>query len=744
MARDKSLNIKVRATGTRKATKQVRGLSGAFKGLAASAGTALAPIIALGAAFVAVRSALRVGAEFEQSMANLKAVSGATTSEFKALEKMAKDLGGSTKFTASEVAGLGTEFAKLGFTSKEIQAVSNDTLALAAAVGSELPRAAEVAGATLRGFGIQASDTQRVTNLMAASFSGSALDMSKFAESMKFVAPVAAAAGFEIEGTTAMLATLANVGIHGSMAGTALKNVFIKLADESSALSKKFGGPITSIEELAPALQKLKDEGMGLSEALALTDKRSAPAFLALVKGSGDLATLTEAFTGTNAAQEMMAIQLDTLSGRTDILKSATQAFAIELFDTSEGPLKRIVEGLTKLMVAATDVTKALRKIDFSETFMNMANNFSALLQVFIDIFKVYVDLIPDLFMTAFKKILPIAKGILTRLLDGVKFLGTIIWEPIKVGLQIVAIKIQNVFIGMFNFLKEQFNNLSGLLSSIGVDIQPLEMTKILDLEGLSLANTTLGEFFKGMGEDKVQTVDQAATAIADIWAKYGESVIATNENLKENLGTDEEGNVKTPVTTTPEQVEEQAELIQGITDSWVNSTGEIVRQNDAQRKAIKNQRNEFLKNMQVIGKEFPAAEKVAKRFAQVQATVDAYASATAAYKAMAGIPVVGPALGIAAAAAALAAGLANVRQIERAATGMDEIVNRPTMILAGEAGAERVSVTPLEGPNINGPQGGTVNITFSGNVMSQDFIENEAIPQIKEAIRRGADLGVA
>ena len=74
----------------------------------------------------------------------------------------------------------------------------------------------------------------------------------------------------------------------------------------------------------------------------------------------------------------------------------------------------------------------------------------------------------------------------------------------------------------------------------------------------------------------------------------------------------------------------------------------------------------------------------------------------------------------------------------------MDEIVNRPTMILAGEAGAERVSVTPLEGPNINGPQGGTVNITFSGNVMSQDFIENEAIPQIKEAIRRGADLGVA
>ena len=82
--------------------------------------------------------------------------------------------------------------------------------------------------------------------------------------------------------------------------------------------------------------------------------------------------------------------------------------------------------------------------------------------------------------------------------------------------------------------------------------------------------------------------------------------------------------------------------------------------------------------------------------------------------------------------------------EFTKAATGMNEVVNKPTMILAGEAGAEQVSITPLEGPNIDGPQGGAVNITFSGNVMSQDFIENEAIPQIKEAIRRGADIGIS
>ena len=74
----------------------------------------------------------------------------------------------------------------------------------------------------------------------------------------------------------------------------------------------------------------------------------------------------------------------------------------------------------------------------------------------------------------------------------------------------------------------------------------------------------------------------------------------------------------------------------------------------------------------------------------------------------------------------------------------MDEVVNKPTMILAGESGAEQVSITPLEGPNINGPQASQrVTVNISGNVMSQDFVENELSDQIKDAIRRGTDFGI-
>lgn len=78
---------------------------------------------------------------------------------------------------------------------------------------------------------------------------------------------------------------------------------------------------------------------------------------------------------------------------------------------------------------------------------------------------------------------------------------------------------------------------------------------------------------------------------------------------------------------------------------------------------------------------------------------------------------------------------------IKTAATGMNEVVTRPTMILAGEAGAERVSITPLQGDNVDGPQQQPININFTGNVMSQDFIEEQAIPMIRDAIRRGATL---
>jgi len=251
-------------------------------------------------------------------MAQVKAVSGATAEEFKALEANALDLGSSTKFTASEVSGLQLEFSKLGFSAAEITKVTQSTLALAQATGSDLATSAEVAGATLRGFGLDAAETQRVTDVMAASFSSTALDMSSFQDSMKFVAPVAKAAGISIEQTTAMLGALANNGIKGSQAGTALRRIISELGAT--------GG------DVAGALKNLAGEGLNLADAKDEVGRSAQSALLVLTENIDVTDELTNSFNNAEgAAGDMAAIMDDTSAGALARMRSALEGAGIEI-----------------------------------------------------------------------------------------------------------------------------------------------------------------------------------------------------------------------------------------------------------------------------------------------------------------------------------------------------------------------------------------------------------------------------
>ena len=178
--------------------------------------------------------------------------------------------------------------------------------------------------------------------------------------------------------------------------------------------------------------------------------------------------------------------------------------------------------------------------------------------------------------------------------------------------------------------------------------------------------------------------------------------------------------------------------------------------QEKADKLAIKTKEDKLkaesalLKGSAALLKQFAGGYKVAARLQQTAAGIDAWSAANAAIapppKGYGPTPV-----GWTMFAASIASGLANVMSISKsigefktAATGMNEVVSSPTMILAGEAGAEQVSITPLEGPNIDGPQGGGgITVNVSGNVLSQDFVEGELAENIKEAIRRGTDFGI-
>lgn len=302
-----------------------------------------APIAALGAV------SFQVFKGFEQEMSKVQAVSGATAEEFKALSDNAKELGASTMFSAREVASLQTEFAKLGFSAKEITKVTGATLALAQASGTDLARAAEVAGSTLRAFGLDASQTNVVTDVMAKSFSTSALDMETFAESMKYVAPVAKSAGMSIQETSAMLAIMADAGIKGSQAGTSLRRIISEIG--------------ASGKPTAEALRDLANQGIDLADAKDEVGRSAQSALLVLAGGVDRIAPLTEEYKNAGgAAQEMADIMGNTAFGASKRLESAMEGLAISVGEIVAVAVVPLIEFLAKAAGALNNMSDGAKR----------------------------------------------------------------------------------------------------------------------------------------------------------------------------------------------------------------------------------------------------------------------------------------------------------------------------------------------------------------------------------------------
>ena len=350
--------------GVNKQAKTLNSTAGRMVNVFKSAAIAIASAFAVRAIVGSVRGVIGIMTEFEAKMAAVRAISGATDKQFKELESSALKLGSSTVFTARQVAELQEEYARLGFSTKEIIAASDATLALAAATGESLANSAQTAGAVLRAFGYEATQTQRIAETMSAAFTGSALNLERFTESMKFAAPVAAATGFTVEETTTLLMKLADAGLRGSIAGNALKKIFLEIGTEGSKLSKKLGGPVQGIEQMDEALIKLTESGISAGEATDLLGQRAAPAFLALLDSAGDLTAINDDLTMTEGVvSEMAAIRLDTLQGDITLMKSALEGLGLALGESINLQLRSVVFRFTEWIRSITESPEKLAKL---------------------------------------------------------------------------------------------------------------------------------------------------------------------------------------------------------------------------------------------------------------------------------------------------------------------------------------------------------------------------------------------
>ena len=364
----KNMGIIARNSGMMLQQHMGKGLSqvgAGLKGWAAGYIGAQAVVSGVVALFTKLREGVGDIVKFEYANSRLSAILGTTSDKIKELAADAQRLGATTKYTASEATELQIELAKLGFTRKEIIDATEHVLKFAQATGAELSEAASLAGASLRMFNADTSETERYVSAMAVATTKSALSFSYLATALPIVGPVAKAFNFSIEDTLALLGKLSDAGFDASMAATATRNVFLNLADSNGKLAKALGKPVKTLPELVDGLKSLREKGVDLNTTLELTDKRSVAAFNAFLTAADKILPLREQITGVESELGDMAHTMgDNVQGAIANLSSAWEAFMLS-FSESTGPAKEFLNWMAdKIRRIANDLKSPEEKIE--------------------------------------------------------------------------------------------------------------------------------------------------------------------------------------------------------------------------------------------------------------------------------------------------------------------------------------------------------------------------------------------
>jgi TP901 family phage tail tape measure protein len=336
-------------------------------------------VIAAGLGF-----AVKTATDFEQSMSNVAAASGASGKELDLLSQKALQLGKDTAFSAGESAQAMEELVKAGLTTGDVlNGAADATVALAAAGSIDMPNAAAIAASAMNNFSIQAKDMAHVSDLLAGAANLSATDVQGIGEAFKYVAPMAAATGVSIEDTTTGITALANAGITGSMAGTTLRGMLQNLNPASNAAANEMErlgiitedgsnrffdaqGNTRSLAEisgvLAESLNGLSDEQK--SSALAtIFGARAMTGAIALAgvgeKGFKDLG----AAIGEVSAEEVAAKKMDNLAGSIEQLKGSAETLGIVLGTVLVPFIRKIVDAFTGALNTFLNLPGPIQKL---------------------------------------------------------------------------------------------------------------------------------------------------------------------------------------------------------------------------------------------------------------------------------------------------------------------------------------------------------------------------------------------
>lgn len=323
---------------------------------------------------VALGTPVKIAAQFEQSMAKVGAVSNATDEQIAQLTATARNLGATTSWSASQAAEGMQYLAMAGFNTQQTISAMPGMLDLASAGATDLGSAADIASNILTGFNLKAEEMGRLGDVMVNTFTTSNTNLSMLGETMKYVAPVAAATGVSLEQAAAMAAKLGDAGIQGSNAGTALRAVISRLSAPTSEASKALqalgiqtqdaNGNLrdvpTILSEMNQAMSSLgsatKQE---MTAAVFGLEAASGATVLLGQAGSGELQKYTESLYQTGSASRVAAKQNDTAMGAMRRLSSAAESIAITVGNILLPTLAAGADKLAGLVAIADSFSQA-------------------------------------------------------------------------------------------------------------------------------------------------------------------------------------------------------------------------------------------------------------------------------------------------------------------------------------------------------------------------------------------------
>lgn len=313
---------------------------------------------------------------FDEEMSRVQALTRLNKgdSQLAGLREQAKKLGAETAFTTRDAASGQAFLAMAGFTPQAIQAALPGVLNMALAGGMDLGESADISSNILSQFRLDPKEMDRVSDVLTAAFTRTNTDLTNIGEAMKYAGTGMAGLGVDVERTTAMIGVMANVGLRGSIAGTGLQTTFSRLAaptTKAQAALKQLGVTVadatgkmrpaeTVLSDIYKSIRKYGDTDR-LSFFKDIAGEEAAKSFQALVMsaGSGELQKLLADLRGSQGeAQKAAKVMADNLSGDLKNLDSAWEGFRIQIEETTDGPLRRLTQGLSDLITAASGWVK--------------------------------------------------------------------------------------------------------------------------------------------------------------------------------------------------------------------------------------------------------------------------------------------------------------------------------------------------------------------------------------------------